>query len=461
MNKERFEARLKMSLKVFLVLCFLVYFNTSNLLAENITEGSDWATEAMIRWQDRNVLNGTSSGVLAPGEKIAKKEAVTILNRVNNVEIASVPDESKFKDIETFRWYYNEFDKAVATGLIEGDSNGNMNPNDYLSREIGFSMIARLFNISYSGSDAKAYLEENFKDASDISESYEMQIAGLLELGYIDGYDDGTIKPKEDMTRGEFITLLDNLISLLINVKGDYDMSNIYGTVVINVTSVSLSNVSDDLVIYLTAGSNGEVTISEDEHPTIIEVGTVESNRDYSAYKASERELIRKKIVTYNIVHNMPTCDDLPESLMSWYGKIKGTDEWNELIFKVSKEEEVDPVFVKCIMAIESSGNPLAIGHNTNGTTDYGLMQVNSTWASSFDLDRILDDYEYAIRCGVKVIKRKIAAAESAKTEPTVHEVAWRYNGKSSKGEKYADKFAALYEGLTGISAFETSVRTK
>jgi len=46
---------------------------------------------------------------------------------------------------------------------------------------------------------------------------------------------------------------------------------------------------------------------------------------------------------------------------------------------------EVDAVMVKAIIGKESNGDPTAIGHNNNGTTDHGLMQINScnhTWLS-------------------------------------------------------------------------------
>ena len=153
-----------MAFKVILVLCLLVFFNTSDLLAENITEGSEWAQDAMKRWQDYGILNGTSYGTLAPSDELNKVQAITILNRINNVEIETNHDESRFKDVESFRWYYKEVEKAIATGLIEGDSEGKINPKETLTREIGFSMIAKLFNISYLGTDSENYLKEYFKN---------------------------------------------------------------------------------------------------------------------------------------------------------------------------------------------------------------------------------------------------------------------------------------------------------
>jgi len=40
----------------------------------------------------------------------------------------------------------------------------------------------------------------------------------------------------------------------------------------------------------------------------------------------------------------------------------------------------ISPQLLYAISKGESSFNPLAINYNTNGTYDYGLMQINSTW---------------------------------------------------------------------------------
>ncbi|HBY19915.1 MAG: hypothetical protein A2Y24_06355 [Clostridiales bacterium GWE2_32_10] len=151
------------------------------------------------------------------------------------------------------------------------------------------------------------------------------------------------------------------------------------------------------------------------------------------------------------IESTMPTANDLSyEVRQTWEKKIIGTDAWNDLIKKVSDEEGVDPIFVKCVMAVESGGYQQA--HNTknaNGTQDYGLMQVNTSWGSYFDYGKMLVDPEYAIRSGIQVIKCKVNLSQKNGKTPTVHEVLWRYNGKNARGKNYADRVSKLYEDLS------------
>lgn len=145
----------------------------------------------------------------------------------------------------------------------------------------------------------------------------------------------------------------------------------------------------------------------------------------------------------------MPVADDIVIDNSGYKSRVYGTDKWNDLIYKVSEEENIDPVFVKCIMALESAGEDNLTHYNKNGTFDSGLMQVNSSWASSFDLSRLNEDPEYAIRCGILVIKAKIDACLRNGHEPTIYEVAWRYNGYCEAGRRYADRFSKLYTDLS------------
>lgn len=156
-----------------------------------------------------------------------------------------------------------------------------------------------------------------------------------------------------------------------------------------------------------------------------------------------------------NIV--MPTADEMISDVLGYKERVAGTDRWNDLILKVSLEENIDPVFVKCIMALESAGDENLVHYNKNSTYDSGLMQVNSSWVE-YDKERLLYDHEYAIRCGIEVIKAKIHAAEVNGKVPTAYEVAWRYNGYCEQGRKYASKFVTLYSELSKNTGDNTIV---
>lgn len=47
----------------------------------------------------------------------------------------------------------------------------------------------------------------------------------------------------------------------------------------------------------------------------------------------------------------------------------------------------INPRILKAIAKVESNYNPRAINWNRNGTYDFGVMQINSSWAVSLGMD--------------------------------------------------------------------------
>lgn len=155
-----------------------------------------------------------------------------------------------------------------------------------------------------------------------------------------------------------------------------------------------------------------------------------------------------KKQVTASLIHY--DIDKMPY----WKDNIKGTDKWDALIIEISREKGIDPVFLKCIMAIESGGYQKTLNtKNKNGTHDYGLMQVNTSWGDRFDYSQMLSDPKYAISCGADVVLCKIARAKALGLKPTAFNVFWLYNGYSSQGKKYAKKVSVIYNAFESKNA--------
>ena len=58
-----------------------------------------------------------------------------------------------------------------------------------------------------------------------------------------------------------------------------------------------------------------------------------------------------------------------------------GTARAEELCFQeAGVEYSINPQILKAIAKVESNFNPRAVNHNKNGTYDFGVMQINSSW---------------------------------------------------------------------------------
>lgn len=102
-------------------------------------------------------------------------------------------------------------------------------------------------------------------------------------------------------------------------------------------------------------------------------------------------------------------------SLLFWIvlsNKVEGS---NEIAFgfcfdKAAQLYGLNAELLKAIAKVESNFNPAAVHYNKNGTYDYGLMQINSSWYSVLGRERWLrlGDPCYNILVGAWILKNCI-----------------------------------------------------
>lgn len=125
---------------------------------------------------------------------------------------------------------------------------------------------------------------------------------------------------------------------------------------------------------------------------------------------------------------------------------------WNPQISQTAQSTGVDPKILTTVMKMESDGNPSAVNHNSNGTTDYGLMQVNSETAKEmgFDVNRLQSDPAYNLWAAAQELKQKQATAKRIGLDPNnAFDIFWLYNGYSAQGKQYAQKAMQIYDSLS------------
>jgi len=125
------------------------------------------------------------------------------------------------------------------------------------------------------------------------------------------------------------------------------------------------------------------------------------------------------------------------------------------LIFSIAVEMGLPPNFVLAIALTENDTlNPRAIHHNADGTTDKGIMQLNSSWFRN----NKWDDPEINIRAGCSHLKTLL----SRKEINTYWMAAVAYNagfGKIHNPPKsavnYAYRVMKKYRELNAVAALK------
>lgn len=215
---------------------------------------TDWSAPAMTHAVQNGLLNG-SDGKILPKGLLTRAQMATMVNRA----FASSAKASliSFTDMVPGVWHYDEMAKSVQMGAFQG-ADGKLNPNDPITREQAFAVLARAFGLA----DGKASSLDKFSDGAQVSSWARGAVAALVEQGYVTGAD-GALNPQSYITRAEFAQVMDALVA----AYADQDLKDqtVEGNLILR-TNSTLENVTvkGDLILAdgVSAASLKNVTVT-------------------------------------------------------------------------------------------------------------------------------------------------------------------------------------------------------
>lgn len=233
---------------LFLLTLTLCTAMTSEAIAFSDVEGH-WAEKSIQKAEEMKVITGYENNRFMPDSYMTRAELVTIINRF--LEIQSETDKY-IPDVTRQDWFHSDVRKALSAGIIKGDTNGYVRPKDYVTREEAAVIMCRAF---YSEADGNVDTL-SFKDNDSISSWSRADILTFVKNGYITGYPDGELKPKNNITRAEIITILERIIAG--DIEAPMRDKKVNGNWIINQKNSQLKNVEffGDLIIGETAGES-------------------------------------------------------------------------------------------------------------------------------------------------------------------------------------------------------------
>lgn len=254
-------------------------------------------------------------------------------------------------------------------------------------------------------------------------------------------------KSKLKKTLGIFWATIIVSSSLNVNSTELFDKKNIEENINKNINENSISMKEQESEIKIEKENIRKIIKIQDEKEQ-VERYEKEIKRVENFIKEKEREsAIKSEYKTYK---DFKGLDE------NYKNKIKGTDKWNDLIYKVSNERKIDPIILKILIALESAGNmkTININYRTNekgekyeDSRDRGPTQINSK-NKQFDKYRLLNDPEYAFNAGIDMLELKYKYLIRLDKETTIENVLWAYNGLSKEGEIYREKFKKIAESI-------------
>ena len=178
------------------------YVSGKYILIDSKTTFNDidghWAKNAIIDFATKGYINGYGDGTFKPDNSITRAEFVKILNKAFGY--TNVGKEN-FSDVNPSDWYYNDICIGVNAGYINGYEDNTFKPDKQITREEASKIIATALNLKGDGN-------LNFKDSSEISNWAKSYVDALSDNNIINGYEDNTFRPHNNMTRAENVTIL-------------------------------------------------------------------------------------------------------------------------------------------------------------------------------------------------------------------------------------------------------------
>lgn len=337
-----------------------------------------WAEGTIQKWMDAGKISGYSDGSYKPDNNITRAEFVKLVN--GTIDFSKKANVA-YKDVTTADWFYDYVGIAQEIGYISGYSKDLFGPNDYITREQAASILAR---IQYLNGNVAA--ANKFSDKSKVSSWAAESVGAALDAGFVTGYNDGTFRPSNKLTRAEALTMLDNV---LVNAKN----------VVVYKDGAELKDkvVAGDLIIAKTVGE-GNVHLTNVEVKGEIKVlGGGLNSVYFNNVKVSNIEVLKDKVrlvfADGSVIENLTTGTEtvlentdgtIAKVTVSGNGKVTLTGNFGEVTVTGSSNITLDDAVITKLVVeqkitIEGTGTIATLEANANGIQYEAEVKITKT----------------------------------------------------------------------------------
>ena len=179
--------------------------------------GKERDTQSLFITKHYAYIVGYPDGNVSPERKITRAEISTIFFRLLTDEARDInwTTQNAFPDVDAGSWYNNAISVMSKMGTINGYPDGTFRPNGAVTRAEIAAMAARFAR-------QMQMIPINDLRFSDVAGHWAKEdIEYAAEIGWVNGYLDGTYKPGQNMTRAEFMTLINRMLERVPETSGD------------------------------------------------------------------------------------------------------------------------------------------------------------------------------------------------------------------------------------------------
>ncbi|WP_338658460.1 S-layer homology domain-containing protein [Paraclostridium sordellii] len=166
----------------------------------NDTQGH-WAEKTINSFVEKGFINGYDDKTFKPDNSMTRAEFVKV---INNVFGYNQMGTEQFDDVNESDWFYSDICIGINMGYIKGKSKDKFAPNDSITRQEVAMILTNIMDNKDNNLDKLSL----FKDGHQTDEWAKPSVEGAIESGYLNGYEDQTIRANGNITRAEAISML-------------------------------------------------------------------------------------------------------------------------------------------------------------------------------------------------------------------------------------------------------------
>lgn len=159
-------------------------------------------------------IQGYADGTVRPNANITRAQVATIFFRLLDEDVRddNLTTYNTFPDVDEDYWANTAISTMASLGVINGRNSGLFDPDAYITRAEFAAICARFDDSNVSGFDS-------FTDT--FGHWAEEEIGRAAALGWIQGYDDGTFRPNQYITRAQAVTMINRVLCRLPEDEDD------------------------------------------------------------------------------------------------------------------------------------------------------------------------------------------------------------------------------------------------
>ena len=185
-----------------------IKLNNIATLAESLVDNSLPKITPQSNGTNKAYILGYEGNTFKPNANMTRAEACTIFARLI-LGVQSIPNgyTTRFEDVKKSDWFYNAVAYLDETGFFFRNKNTTYAPNEPITR----AEFVDLANAASALNKGNKLI--NFADVPTDHFYYDSIIAAA-GAGLVNGYEDGTFRPDNTITRAEVVTVINRLLGL-------------------------------------------------------------------------------------------------------------------------------------------------------------------------------------------------------------------------------------------------------